>query len=907
LLNPGTKLGPYEIQSPIGAGGMGEVYRARDTRLDRTVAVKILPAHLSNPEARQRFDREARAISSLNHPHICTLHDVGHQDGTDYLVMEFLEGETLQQRLLRGPLPLQEALNYGIQIAEALHLAHQAGIAHRDLKPGNIMLIKSGAKLLDFGLAKPVTEAVAEASSAVSLTPSTPTVTLAAMSASATPLTERGTVVGTFQYVPPEVLHGKNADARSDIFALGAVLYEMITGQQAFVGRSQLSVMTAILEKEPEPMAQIPPSLEHVVRTCLAKDPADRWQSAREVARELRWAAQVGAETVPSGSAAGSGARFSGIWIVVVLAALGLASAAAYYATRPAPASRLVASLVPPAGVFPDTSGRNGPPQISPDGRTLAFTGCKSESASRSILGGSSVCSIWVRPLRSGDAREVAGTAGGYAPFWSPDSREIGFFADGKLKRVAVDGGPVQVLCDAEDARGGSWGSSGTIVFAPLRAAPIFRVPAEGGTPVAITHSTATSNIAQMGSHRWPHFLPDSEHFLYVNSPNGGSCGDLSEIRFASLDGKQDMPVVRACGSPVFANGHLIYWREGNLVAQPLDPRKGVLSGTPFPIADHVAADALFGSAAFSASGNGTLVYRGGEGAIAAQLVWYDRTGKTLGGLGENDVYDSVAISPDGSQVATNAGMSRRILVIGARGSRTLVTCGDSFCSYPVWSADGREVYYASNAKGPYNIYAKAADGSRDERPVITFPAGHFGAFFLATSPDGQYLAYASPDAQSKNKRLQIFVLGLAGDHSPKLFLEGPADELAPAFSPDGKWLAYESAQSGRNEVYVTPFPAGGAQYQVSTNGGERPVWRRDGKEIFYRESLRLMAVKVTPKSNVIELAPPEALFEVAARNLNGRWYDVAPDGRFLMNTVPYSSQTQNFELVVNWPAELNQ
>lgn len=324
------------------------------------------------------------------------------------------------------------------------------------------------------------------------------------------------------------------------------------------------------------------------------------------------------------------------------------------------------------------------------------------------------------------------------------------------------------------------------------------------------------------------------------------------------------------------------------------------------PIADHVAADALFGSAAFSASANGTLVYRRGEGAIAARLVWYDRAGKMLGALGENNVYDSVAVSPDGTQVATNAGMLTRILVIGARGSRTLASCG-SFCSYPVWSADGREVYYASNTKGPYDIYAKAADGSGDERSVVTFPAGQFGAIFLATSRDGKYLAYAAPDAQSKNKRLQIFVVSLAGNHNPQRFLEGSTDESAPAFSPDGKWLAYESTQSGRNEIYITPFPSGGAQYQVSTNGGERPVWRRDGKEIFYRESLRLMAVKVTPKSKAIALAAPEALFEVASRNLNGRWYDVAPDGRFLMNTSPTSALGQNFELIVNCPAELKE
>jgi len=907
-LTSGSKLGPYEIQSPLGAGGMGEVYRACDTRLGRDVAIKVLPAHLSSdPELKERFQREARAISSLNHPNICTLHDIGHQDGVDFLVMEYLEGETLQQRMLRGPLPFKQVLEYGIQIAHALDLAHQAGIVHRDLKPGNIMLTKSGTKLLDFGLAKPVSALVAGVSGTGSLTPSTPTLSIAAMTAQAAPLTERGKVVGTFKYLAPEALQGKDADARTDIFGLGAVLYEMITGKHAFEGKSQLSVMTAILEKEPQRMAEVPASLEHIVHTCLAKDPAERWQSAREVVRELRWVAQSSKEPLPTSATANVGRLPSWAMTVgMVLAAMALTLAATYYATRPAPGSRLIASLVPPAGVFPDTSGRNGPPQISPDGKTLAFTGCKSESASKSIAGGSSVCSIWLRSLRSADAHEINGTAGGYAPFWSPDGREIGFFADGNLKRVAVDGGPVQVICAAADARGGSWGSSGTIIFAPLRGSPIFRVPAEGGSPVAVTKSPFASNMAYIGSHRWPHFLPDGEHFLYFNSRYGGSCGDLSEIRFASLDGKQDVSVMHVCGSPAFANGRLIYWREGNLVAQPFDPRRGVLSGTPVPIADHVAFDALFGSAAFSASANGTLVYRAGSGAIEARLVWYDRAGKVLGGLGENDVYDSVSISPDGSQVAANTFHTSKggIVILGARGSRTLAACNGP-CTFPVWSHDGRQVFFASNARGPYDIYVKAADGSGDEQPVVTFDKELFGAVFLAASPDGKYLAFPGPDPATS--RLRIYIVALAGDHKPQPFRSSSsADETAPAFSPDGKWLAYESTQSGRSEVYITPFPGGGAQYQVSTIGGERPVWRHDGKEIFYRENLRLMAVKVNPKGSYMALATPEALFEVAARNLNGRWFDVSPDGRFLMNTSPSSAQPQNFELVVNWPAELN-
>jgi eukaryotic-like serine/threonine-protein kinase len=410
------------------------------------VAIKVLPSHLSSdPELKERFQREARAISSLSHAHICTLHDVGEQGGVDFLVMEFLEGETLQQRLQHGPLPLKQVLEYGIQIAEALDLAHQVPIAHRDLKPGNIMLTKSGAKLLDFGLAKPVSASVTGFAVSSSLTPSTPTMTVAAMSVQSSPLTQRGMMVGTFQYLAPEVLHGKEADARSDIFALGAVLYEMITGKHAFAGKSQLSVMTAILEHEPQPIANVSGPLEHIVHTCLAKDPAQLWQSAREVARELRWASQNATEVTATPTSSGGSPRSLAIWSTLPIAAIVIAAAATYYLTRPAPGSRWMASLVPPSGVFPDTSGRNGPPQISPDAKNVTFTGCKGQSAAMSLAVGNA-CSIWVRALRSAESHEIDGTVGGYAPFWSPDSREIGFFADGKLKRVPAEGGPVQII-----------------------------------------------------------------------------------------------------------------------------------------------------------------------------------------------------------------------------------------------------------------------------------------------------------------------------------------------------------------------------------------------------------------------------------------------------------------------------
>jgi len=909
-LSSGIKLGPYEIVAPVGAGGMGEVYRARDTRLDRTVAIKILPEYLScNAEAKQRFDREARAISSLNHPNICHLYDIGSQDGTDYLVMEFLEGETLADRLRRGAMPLNEIFRVGIAVAEALSVAHRQGLVHRDLKPGNIMLTEScGVKLLDFGLAKAAGTACAPNSAPLL----SAVATVNSASPQLSPLTTAGALVGTIQYMSPEQIEGREADARSDIFAFGAVLYEMVTGRRAFEGKSQISVASAILEKEPQPIKEIqrsaPAALDHLIRTCLAKNPEERYQSALDIKLQLRWIAEIGiAETGQDlrTSDPGPGWRKILAWsLPTVLALAALVVAASYFVSRPTPASPLIVSLIPPAGVFPDIAGRNGPPQISLDGKKVAFVGCKTVSASASIVGSKS-CSIWVRSLNSGDTHEVAGTGGGYAPFWSPDGREIGFFADGKLKRVAADGGAVQLICDAEDARGGSWASSGTIIFSATRGSPIFRVPADGGTPLAMTRSAPASSLAETGSHRWPHFLPDGKHFVYVNAPNG-ACTNLTELHFAALDGKEDVALMRSCSTAAFAAEHLIFWRDGNLVAQPFDPSRGTLSGTAVPVAQHVAFDLLFSFAEFSTSADGLLAYVSGEGLTGARLVWYDRAGKMLATLGDNDQYASVSISRDGSRVVvdtTQQGESS-IRILDARGTRTLVTTVGGNSVFPVFSADGREVYYSSNKEGPYDIFMKAVDGSGDEREVLKFDKGLLGAVFLTPSPDGKYLAFETVDPITKKG--DIMVLPLDGAHTLRPFLHSSVDYSTPAFSPDGKWLAYQSMQGGKREVYITPFPAGGAQYQVSTNGGERPVWRRDGKEIFYRENLRLMAVAVKANRDAVELGAPNTLFEVAARNLNGRWYDVGPDGRLLMNTAPNVSQAQNFELLVNWPAELN-
>jgi eukaryotic-like serine/threonine-protein kinase len=887
----GTRLGPYEIGSPLGAGGMGEVYRARDTRLDRTVAIKILPAHLSNdPVRKQRFEREAKTISSLNHPHICVLHDVGHQDGTDYLVMECVEGETLAKRLEKGPLPLEQVLKYGAQIADALDKAHRSGVVHRDLKPGNIVLAGTGTKLLDFGLAK----AVSPLASGMTLTADTPRVAM----------TEEGTIVGTFQYMSPEQVEGKELDGRSDIFSLGAVLYEMVTGHRAFEGKSQLSVASAILEKEPEPITSTKPltpaALNRSIRKCLAKLPDERWQSASDLASELKWLGEVGVEGAAGGVALRPRRFLRGaIWGTTSLAAIALTIGTTYYATRPIEQAPLMVSVVPPPGVFADTSGRIGPPQISPDGKRIAFIGCKTESAASSLLGGKT-CSVWLRVLASAEAREIADTDGAYYPFWSPDGRDVAFFADGRLKRVAAEGGPVQVICDAFDARGGSWGTSGTILFAPGRLAPIYRVSADGGAPLAVTQ-TQPSAGAGVDSHRWPYFLPDGKHFLYLRTPYG-QCNEQTEIHFASLESKQDVSLMQTCSSPAFANGRLIFWRDGNLVAQPFDPRTGVLTGIPTSIAEHAYFEPLFSIAKFSVSAEGKLLYVVGDSFTGSQLVWIDRSGKVLGTLGGKDHYKSLVISRDGLRVvADTIGLKEtKVLILDARGTRTLISMEHSDGASPTWSPDARKVYFT--VSGPRNIHVRAADGSGEEREIVKFSKDQSGASYLAVSPDGKFLAYVLESATNRD----IYTLALDGVREPQPFLHSPAIESAPAFSPDGKWLAYESNSSGRNEVYITPFPAGGAQYQVSTNGGERPVWRHDGREIYYREGLVVMAAEVNTKAGGVEFGSPKPLFELASGNLYGRYYDVAPDGRFLANTSPPTPTAQSFSLVANWPAKLN-
>jgi serine/threonine protein kinase len=617
-LTSGTKLGPYEIQSPLGAGGMGEVYRARDTRLDRTVAVKILPAHLSdNPEAKQRFDREARAISSLNHANICTLYDVGHQDGIDYLVMEFLEGETLAAHLARGPLPPDRLLRYGIEICEGLERAHKTGVIHRDLKPGNIMLTKAGAKLMDFGLAKAAT-ATAPPSSSLTMTMSHPSADQ--------PLTARGTIVGTFQYMSPEQIEGKEADARSDIFALGAVLYEMATGKRAFTGKTQASIVAAILAADPPPIAVVqpmsPPAVDRVVKVCLAKDPDERFQTVHDLKLQLKWIAEGGSQAgVPIPVAARRKNRerilFAAVAVSILLAAAGIAGS--ILLSKKADSLRKVvrAQIGAPERYSFTSLNNSNHAVISPDGNTLAF-----------IAEGEGKQFLWVRPIRAAAAQPLAGTDGAYYPFWSPDSKFLGFFAGGKLKKVEASGGVVQTLCDSPFGRGGTWNRDGVVLFTPGIHDVIYRVPDGGGQPVAVTKVKKAGVYA---GGRWPYFLPDGKHFLYVGTEGDDFRGKLYA---ASLDSPDPKLIVEDNSAAAYANGYIFFMKDGNLVAQPFDPDHLTLSGNPVPVAPRVEY--------FEAKSQGNFSHSQSLGVAGPH--W--KTGRSSGRSGELSARKAVSRRP---------------------------------------------------------------------------------------------------------------------------------------------------------------------------------------------------------------------------------------------------------------------
>jgi eukaryotic-like serine/threonine-protein kinase len=879
-LAPGTRLGPYEIVSPLGAGGMGEVYRARDTRLDREVAVKVIAAELSaSSEQRQRFEREARTISQLSHPHICALFDVGEQDGRAFLVMELLQGETLADRLMKGPLSLEQTLRCGVEIADALDKAHRQGVVHRDLKPGNIMLTKSGVKLLDFGLAKALQPVASTAGTAIETTLSPN-------------LTEAGMFVGTLQYMAPEQLSGVPADARSDIFAFGTVLFEIATGRRAFVGDSRIALASAILnEQAPAPSsvrAEIPRALDRLIRICLAKDPDERWQTAHDVRLQLAAIADDrSGSTMPAVAPHTSGNRRIEIWLPWAFAGVALLAAAAAW-LRPrsvVPAtSPSVRFLIPPppGGAFVD-SVETLSIALSPDGSQLAYIAADAKGAR----------SVWLRPLVAAEGRPIAGTEGARAMIWSPDGRSIAFFAGDKLKRLDLpDSAPV-TLSDVPDVRTvGTWGA-GEILFAAVPGG-IYRVAASGGAPVVERAPDRAHGEAALV---WPWFLPDGRRFLYlVRRPDGSGSVMVAEV------GKPGREVLRAVSSTQYVDpGYLVFSRDGTLLAQRFDAATAQTSGEPFPIVEPVRYFLSTGAATFATSRNGVLVYQANPDR--GRLVWLDRAGKEVGVVSEGGSHTRVRISPDGRRVLFDRaqpriGTANVWMVDVERGVEQRVT-SDRLSQFGALWLPGVNAALFSGRVPPHIFRKDLTTGAETE--VLQ-------GFNLAedVSPDGRTLAFTQRTA---NGNFDIWTLPTDTLRGPKPLLESASDEASVRFSRDGRYIAFASDELGRYEVFVMPYPLTGSKMRVSTGGGSLPRWSRDGRELFYISGDRhLMSVPIRT-APALEVGAPQPLFAIVGGTLwadpkpsNG-WpdFDVSIDGRRFLANVSQPANEQPLTAVLNW------
>jgi len=883
-LSCGARLGAYEILSLLGAGGMGEVYRARDTRLERTVAIKVLPDTLAgDPQFRERFDREARAISQLTHPHICTLYDVGEQAGVAFLVMEYLEGETLADRLAKGALPLDQALQIAIAIASALEKAHRAGIVHRDLKPGNIILTKGGAKLLDFGLAK--TGASAIAGTALSMLPT-----------ALADLTAQGTILGTFQYMAPEQLEGREADARTDIFAFGAVVYEMVTGQKAFEGQSRASLISAIMLSDPPPIATsqrlTPPALDHVVSACLAKDPDGRWQSASDLRGELQWIAHAGSQaSARAPVVAGRWRRERVAWASVALLSLLAATLVSVARFRePAPKVELSrVQIAPPGGSYTFT--------LAPDGRTLAFIAPSPGGRTRSV---------WVRKMDSLEPRALPGTEDANTPpFWSWDSRFVAFQAGGKLKKVDLTGGLPQTICDAPlTLLGGAWNRDGVIIFGDGR---IMRVSEAGGVATPVT-------LASPAFHFFPSFLPNGHDFVYLRYVSPQDSG----IYLGSLDARPEQQrSERLLETPLMSTyapsldpttGHLLFMRDGTLLAQPFDARRLALAGEAVPVAERVGIFLL--SAQFSTSATGVLAYRK-AGTTLSRLVSYDRAGTAVRTVGEPGAFWDVALSPDGTRVATNVDEGRAtgggisVLEV-AQGVANPFTFDSAPDGAPVWSWDGHRIAFVASRLGGVGVYQKGSGSGGQEQELLR-PTS---ALKLTNdwSRDGRSLLFSSRDPKTKS---DLWVLPLTGDGAaagpPVPFVRTEFNERQGQFSPDTHWIAYVSDESGRSEVYALPFPAssGEGRVRISVDGGTQPRWR-NRNELFYVSldgNVMVKDVSTGPAKAGTPRVLFAAPFQVGLEPDSFQW-DVAASGdKFLINTP--STASEPVTIVLNWTAAL--
>jgi eukaryotic-like serine/threonine-protein kinase len=853
---------------------MGEVYRARDTRLDRAVAIKILPAELSqSSQFKLRFEREAKTISQLNHPHICTLYDVGE----NYLVMELLDGETLAERLAHGPLPIEDVLRYGIQIAEALDKAHRQDVVHRDLKPSNIMLTKSGAKLLDFGLAK---------SGAAGFSPP----------GSATqhkPLTSEGTIVGTFQYMAPEQLEGEEADARTDIFAFGEVLYEMATGKRAFEGKTRTSLIAAIVSGEPAPLSRVrpvaPAALETIIRRCLAKEPDARWQCAADLKWELLGVPQEPATSGP--------ARISRLPWIVTAAALIAAAVLAVMLFRPnAPNRPIRFSVTAPHGWTYAVNYNLGPPAVSPDGRYMAFA-ATDEGGARVVL--------WLRDFSASEAIALPGTDGAGYPFWSPDSKSIAFFGGDYLKRIDIAGGSPQLLCPAAFGRGGSWSVNDVIIFSPGGSSPLYQISANGGTARQLTHLDASQRDV---SHRLPCFLPDGKHFIFlIRRPSVGEILGES-LNVASLDSPVPRHLIDASSNVDFVDpGYLLFLRNQRLVKQRFNVRTLQLEGEAAPAIGDTVSYHASGFGAFSASRSGVLAFA--SGSQKSSLEWIDRNGRMETAIATPTAYTTPRLTHDQKAILyavpdAVTGTLDLWLYDVARAIPRRVTFHprDEFGGVP--TPDGANVIFASNRLGFPSLFIKALDGS-DEKEVMP-PSGN-PDFPEDISQDGRVLLFRRISGQTQN---DLFTLPL-GAKTPSPFIATPFNEIQPKFSPSGHWIAYVSNESGSYQVYAARYPGGGSRVQITAGGGTQPTWRADERELFYLGTGgRMMAVPIDTSSGTLKVGTAAHLFDVVLRPARDeeREYDVTRDGKgFIMNTVPPDKHSIPITVVLNWQLQLPQ
>jgi serine/threonine protein kinase len=850
----GTRLGPYEILEAIGAGGMGEVYQARDTRLDRSVAIKVLPAELSqDAQQRQRLEREAKAISALSHPHICTLHDIGYENGVDFLVMEYLEGETLSDKLRKGPLPIAHVLRYGIEIADALDKAHRKGIVHRDLKPSNIMITKSGVKLLDFGLAKTIdSQSIWDAAKSKQSQHAT----------AQKPLTAEGALVGTIEFMAPEQLEGGESDARTDVFALGNVLYRMATGKKPFEGNSQASLIASILQHDPAPISSYqplsPPSLDRLVKACLAKSPDDRIQTAHDVMLQLTWIAEGGSDPSRAIVSVPQARRWR--WLAWPAAAVLLVIVTALVVLKlkppPAPRSirRLTITLSPTAPVRPQLS-----PEVlavSPDGKRLAYAS------------GLPRTQLYLRDIDQPTAQPIAGTDGASGPFFSADGRWIGFHApDNTIKKVSIEGGAPITICKAGLLRGATWSRDDVIIFGNA-SSPLYRVSASGGTPEPLFETT--KNV------RWPVLLPGNKDLLYTVTPTVSGNYDEAEIAVLSLATLQSHTVVKGGTRARYASGHLLYFHSGTLFAVPFDLRTMRSTGAPKPILADVEMFAPAGLAFYDVSSDGTIFYLPRDtGLEQKELVWVDRSGKISPAADRQRNYVAARLSPDEKSILVSiADRSARLdlwMYEIARQSWTRVT-SEPDSANARWSPDGTRFVFASNRNGPYNLFLMSSDLATPAKQITNSKDWQFPR---AWSPDGKRILI---NVQTQGSGSDIWSVSLDPLVEMKPFLATSALEDAPAFSPDGRWIAYQSDASGQWEVYVVSADGGGRKWMVSNEGGVNPRWNPNGKEILYRKIDDFMSVEVKTEPQM-EIGKPRLLF-------NGLFddYDVSRDGkRFLM------------------------